>query len=234
MPFSRRLFIAGSVATMCSVPALASGKSLELAAPEGVAGSEAVYAALVKIYARAGFDVKISQLPSKRALHESSSGIKDGEAVRVAAIGEKFSSLIRVPTPVFTIETTAVVKAEAASTVTSVGDVKTMKAASIRGIAHSAAMAQQAASSIEVASADQLVQMVNAGRVDVGFVNPTDAVQSVEKLGLSGLHVVDPPLSSLELFTYLHEKHANIVPQVDAIIAEMAASGELATLMAGG
>ena len=55
-------------------------------------------------YRKIGISIELSILPGKRALKESSEGRADGEVYRIFEIGEEYSTLIRVPTPLYYIE----------------------------------------------------------------------------------------------------------------------------------
>ncbi len=74
---------------------------------------------LKEIYKRAGHQVTFVDYPSARALIESSNGVVDGEANRIYAIGDKYPTLKRVPTPfsyaqasAFTIDKNITIKEE--------------------------------------------------------------------------------------------------------------------------
>ena len=55
-----------------------------------------------------------------------------------------------------------------------------------------------------VVTVDSLMKMLDFGRIDVAVTEQTEARQTIDRLGLTDIREVDPPLRGLEFFTYVH------------------------------
>ncbi len=53
----------------------------------------------------------------------------------------------------------------------------------------------------------------------------------VKKLQVKDIHVLEPPLSSKEMFLYIHNKHADLVPKLVEALEEMKADGTFQKLV---
>jgi len=62
---------------------------------------------LKEIYKRANIPIILVDMPSKRALLQSSRGRADGELMRIYKIGRGYPTLLRVPTPFMYFEAAA-------------------------------------------------------------------------------------------------------------------------------
>jgi ABC-type amino acid transport substrate-binding protein len=183
---------------------------------------------LTAVYARLGMRVEFVDVEGKRALALSSSGQVDGEIQRIAEVAQTYPALLRVPTPINYIEP---------SVFTIAHDFKVQGWASIRdfdiGIVRGVGSSEtgtagmpkvQAANSLE-----DLIRMLDRGRFDLFVTDLFSGQVAVRKHGLEGrIRALVPPLQRIDIYHYLHRRHAALVPRVDAEIAALQASGELA------
>ncbi len=65
-----------------------------LSTPEGTGFYDLV---LEEAFARAGYEIKIIQLPAERSLTNANDGITDGDYVRISGLESTYPNLIRVP-----------------------------------------------------------------------------------------------------------------------------------------
>ncbi len=230
---TRREFVAGSLALGAAglaSPSLAADKVYQMVRIDGLA-EQAVGAEMLKeIYTRAGLTVEITAMPGKRALQEASSGAKDGETLRIFALGENEPRLKRVPTAISSLRTAVFAKKGAGLTISSVEDLNPYKVVVVAGVLHTEAASKDVPDVQAVKDSEQMFKVLSAGRADLSLSGYIDGLSKLKALGLDDIEALEPPLRELELFHYLHESHADLVPEIDAVVSEMAGSGELAAL----
>jgi ABC-type amino acid transport substrate-binding protein len=188
---------------------------------------------LKEVYKRAGIDITITAMPGKRALAEASAGRKDGETLRVYGLGEKVKTLIRVPTPLSSLETAAFAKAGSGIKLNGKKDLENYKSVVVSGVLHTKAITEGISGVTVVPDASKLFPFVQKGRADIALSSSFDGQAVLKKSGITDIEVIKPPLKTLELYHYIHVSKADkLVPKIDAIIKKMKDSGELAELQA--
>ncbi len=65
---------------------------------------------LSQVYKSLNINITITPLPGKRAQHEATAGISDGEIMRIFSYDLENPTTIRVPTPYYYLETMAFIK----------------------------------------------------------------------------------------------------------------------------
>ena len=73
--------------------------------------------------------------------------------------------------------------------------------------------------------AEQLFQMLAAGRIDLALYTLADGVALVRQLGLSGIAPLTPALRDVDMYLYLHKKHQALVPKLSQAIRDIKADG---------
>lgn len=68
-------------------------------------------------------------------------------------------------------------------------------------------------------------------RVDYALVSRLNGMSILNKLGIEGIKVYDPPLEKTCLYHYLHESKSYLIPQLEKVIAALEESGELEQLI---
>jgi polar amino acid transport system substrate-binding protein len=187
------------------------------------------YAIMEEAFARIGYDFLLNTYPGKRALQLSNSGRTDGEAHRIYDITSHgaYPNLIRIP------ECQQIIHDYAYATKDidiSNGwpDLASYNVAIRRGAAFLTKMSQKhALTTYELDTTEQLVKYLQTGRADIILSNPDEAhlVLGSEEIKDSTIRRLEPPLSTLPIFTYLHKRHANLVPRVAATLHEMKLDG---------
>ena len=76
-----------------------------------------------------------------------------------------------------------------------------------------------------------MMKFLDKGRADVALTNTVDGNLIIKKLGYTQIIPIDKPLAVLDLFTYIHQDHKDLVPKVDAMIKKMKANGEMKALV---
>lgn len=180
-----------------------------------------------EIYKKLGIKVTISPKPGKRAQHEATTGKKDGEIMRIWTYGEENPTTIRVPTPYYYLETMAFIEKNSGVVINEKDDLKKYKLVKVRGVKHTNNITADIPSAYDLDSTEQMLKFLISGRADAALTNTVDGMIFIKKLGITNIVPISKPLAVLDLYNYIHEKHKDLVPRVDAVIKEMKASGEL-------
>ncbi len=84
---------------------------------------------------------------------------------------------------------------------------------------------------LAVTSLTQLMQALAADRIDIAVSDAFSGLAAVRQLGLSReIALLKPPLQRVEIYHFLHRRHADLVPRVEGVLRQMQASGELEAL----
>ena len=192
-----------------------------ISTPDQAIGAEILQVA----YKKLNIPIRIKLVPGKRALMESSSGRADGEIYRIFEIDEVYPTLIRVPTPINYIEPS--VFAITPLNITKCSQLKGRKIGIVRGVYHSRLCTEGMKKITMVDHSDQLIQILNNREVDAVVTAKINGILQMKKHGYIKIRTLNPPLSKMFLYHYLHEKHRALVPKIDRIFKEMEKTGEL-------
>ena len=191
---------------------------------------QAIGAVIVKAaYEKLGIPVKFAILPGKRALTESSEGRADGEVHRIFEIGNAYPTLLRVPTPINYIEPSAFSKKHGFE-VTDCAALQGYQIGIVQGVKHSQLCTQGMENVFVGDDLTGVIRMLDAGRIDLLITARINGLLLAKEFGLDAIKPLSPPLSRLWVYHYLHERHKDLVPTIDAVFKAMQESGELETL----
>lgn len=194
--------------------------------PDQFVGGEILKA----VYKRLGITVEFVDLPAKRALIESSQGRVDGEVQRILAVQSEFASLIAVRPSINYIEPSAFVK-QRVFRVDGWQSIAPYSIGIVRGVGSSERGTSGMSRVEAVVTMDQLMQMLDSGRIEVAVNDRFSGVLINKKLRLDKtLQPLSPALERIPLYHFLHEQHRDLVPRVEKVLREMEASGELERL----
>jgi len=182
---------------------------------------------LPEIYKKLGIDITITPLPGKRAEKEATSGLKDGEIMRIWTYGEENSTMKRVPTPYYYLETMAFINKNSGIEINSVEELKKYSLAKVRGVKHTNNITEGMTNVRDLDTTEQMMRFLQKGRADVALTNTIDGLFILAELGFTDIIPVDNPLAVLDLFHYIHEDHTDLVSRVDEVIKQMKSTGEL-------
>ena len=194
--------------------------------PDQLIGGEIIKA----IYAKLGITAEFIDVEATRALELSSSGAIDGEIQRIDAVAEQFPTLIRIATPVNYIEPSAFTRT-LTFPVDGWASISEYNIGIVRGVGSSERGTKGMRSVQTATSLESLIQMLDHDRFEVMVTDRISGEVMLKKLGLTDrIRPLSPPLQRIDLYHYLNQKHRTLAMRVSAVIAEMAASGELASL----
>ena len=185
---------------------------------------------LKEVYKRAGIEIEVEAMSGVRALEAANSGERDGETLRIWSVGEKFPSLIRVPTPLSALTTQAFAKKDSNITLSSPDELKKFSIVITRGVAHTKDITSDLENVHEVPSEDLLMPFVEAGRAELALTSLENGMVILKNAGITDVVAVENPLKVHPLYHYVNEKNKDLVPKIDAVIKEMTDTGELEKL----
>lgn len=182
------------------------------------------------VYAKLNIKLEFEDVPGKRALALSSAGEVDGEIQRIGTLSHDYPTLIQV-TPAINYIEPAVFATKLRFDVDGWNSIRDHSIGIVRGVGSSEAGTRGMARVTATTSLDNMLRMLDADRFDVMVTDLFSGLVAVRKLNLQArIHPLSPPLERIHIYHYLHELHRDLVPKVGKVIAQMEASGELATL----
>lgn len=185
---------------------------------------------LKAVYAKLGITVEFVDVEAARALELSSSGEIDGEIQRIGAVADQYPTLIRIEPPMNFIEPSAFTRG-LTFPVKGWASIADYDIGIVHGVGSSERGTKGMKSVQAATSLENLIQMLDRDRFQVMVTDLISGEVTVRKMGFSDqIHALSPPLEHIDLYHYLNRKDAALAERVAAVIAEMAASGELAKL----
>ncbi|MDA9403601.1 substrate-binding periplasmic protein [Bradyrhizobium sp. CCBAU 45389] len=182
------------------------------------------------VYAKLNVKLEFEDVPGKRALALSSAGEVDGEIQRIGTLSRDYPTLVQV-TPAINYIEPAVFTTKLHFDVAGWDSIRDYSIGIVRGVGSSEAGTRGMARVTATTSLESMVKMLDADRFDVMVTDLFSGLVAVRKLNLQArIYPLSPPLERIHIYHYLHERHRALVPEVGKVIAQMEASGELATL----
>lgn len=183
-----------------------------------------------EIFRRLDMKYELAYLPASRALVFADNKTVDGTGPRTAAIEKKFPNLIRVPIDVFQFDFMVYSKDPEIS-ISGWSSLKPYSVGLINGWKIVEQNTTEARLVTKATNFDQLLKLLDLGRVEVAIMDRVMAGWQLEQLGLD-LHVIEPPIISRPNFIYVHKQHAALVPEITRVLSEMQQDGSLAAIRA--
>jgi len=230
----RLIVICAIVVLFGAAPAAAQSKPTVIAlsrlanVPDQLVGGEI----LREVYARLGIAVEFVDVEAQRALALSSAGDVDGEIQRIGNLAAKYPTLIQVLPPINYIEP-AVFTTGLEFDVRGWDSIAGYDVGIVRGVGSSEAGTRGMPNAQRATSLEDLLHMLDRDRFDLLVTDLFSGRVEIKRLHLDArVHPLLPPLERIYVYHYLHERHRDLVPKVEAVLREMNASGELARLRA--
>ncbi len=175
-------------------------------------------------YRRVGVPLKISHLPSKRALVDANEGITDGEIMRIKEINEHYSNLLLVPVSLVWVDQVVFSK----NINFKVDGCESLRPYNI-GIRIGVISLEECTKGMrvhQVTRIEQLIEMLDLERIDILVTgSKLFLLGEIKKFGFSGMKVLTPHLKRLPLYHFLHKKHRDFVPIITKALRDMEKEG---------
>ncbi|NMP32713.1 transporter substrate-binding domain-containing protein [Thalassotalea sp. M1531] len=182
---------------------------------------------LPQIYQNLGINIAVSPLPADRAQYVANSGLKGGEIMRIWSYGKENSSLLRVATPYYKLETMAFILRGSGVEINKKEDLEKYRIAKVRGVKHTNNITKWLPNVYNTTSTQNMMNLLLKGKVDVALTNTLDGVTVIKRLGFSNIVPIEKSLATEPLYHYIHKKHRHLVPLVDNEIKRLKQSGKL-------
>ncbi|MCG8614220.1 MAG: hypothetical protein MI864_27225 [Pseudomonadales bacterium] len=175
-------------------------------------------------YERLGIDVEFSIMPGERALYSSNRGLLDGEVNRIEGIDKNYRNLMRVPVEINRFE--ALAWSQFNIEINGWESLKPYPLLIKLGIKY----AEQGTSGMNVRALpeyDRVFAALSNSPDTVAIASRLEGMYRIQKLGLSNIQALEPPLTHKALFHYLHVKHRSLLERVTQVLNKMRDSGAL-------
>ncbi|MDH5218278.1 MAG: transporter substrate-binding domain-containing protein [Gammaproteobacteria bacterium] len=194
-------------------------------APLIISDNEGFYPQLTRmLFDRLGISVQVLHLPSSRSLQNANQGVDDGVIARVKGIDKKNTNLIMVPEKVIDLDFVAFSN-DRNIKIESWKDLKDYNVAYVRGWKIFDKNVSVYKSLVKAKDSTQMFKLLRNGRADVVLHQNIPGRYLLNTLGYHPYQHV-PPLTSRELYLYMHKKHASLVPQISSELRKMKDEGE--------
>ncbi len=172
---------------------------------------------------RAGFELRLLKLPAERGLINANAGIEDGDMLRIAGLEKQYPNLVRVPEKLLDWEFSAFSKDAAIAS-----NWQAIRQRSVGHIKGWKIYEQKLAGVERVTTADdpeQLFRLLDLNRIDVALYERTFGIALAMRQDLKGVRPLAPPLTTREMFIYLHKRHAAHVPVIASALRAIKREG---------
>lgn len=226
MVLLRQLFVVGCLIFSFCLVAEAETQINKLVFSQ-IAGSplQARSAKVLKVlYGKLGIETHFEILPARRALESSNTGKTDGEIFRITDLDKRYPNLIQVPTILHTFNGYAYTMN--GKIINSWEDLRPYRI----GLMHGVIWAEKGTEDYNVVRLlgyRELLDKLLSGGIDIVIGTEFSFNLEVEESGITTKFYRGKPLSSLNVYHYLHKKNASLVNQVDAEIITMTKNGDI-------
>jgi polar amino acid transport system substrate-binding protein len=174
---------------------------------------------------------RIISLPSERSLVSANAGEIDGEGLRIAGLSDKYPNLVQVDEPFVGISFVAF-SSDATIKIDGWDSLAPYRVAFINGWKLFEAHSGSARVVNKVDTPQQMFDMLQRDRVDLVLYTLADGLEYTRSNGLARIAPLKPSLKDVDLYLYLHKKHADLAPKLAQIIRAMKADGSYNEILA--
>ncbi len=223
------LMLCAMLAALAPLPSRAQEMTIAMI-DQGQFMEQVTRAVLTEAYAKIDVPVRFKEVPAARALAESSSGVTDGELHRIANLSVRFPTLVQVNVPVNWFDTVVVTRKVRFTP----NGWKSLRPYRI-GYHYGIQAFEHATEGMKVDTAptnELVLRKLQRGRTDIALMTDVEARELIARLGDAQLRVLSPPIARIALYHYVHKKHAQLVPQLEAALRSMEADGSIEAIRA--
>jgi polar amino acid transport system substrate-binding protein len=181
---------------------------------------------------RLGYKLETVQMPAERALINANLGLDDGDLLRIDGLEKKYPNLIKVPEKIMDMDVMLFTKNLPSFKVNGWGSVTTHSVAIITGWKIFEKNLGKESEIIKTDNVNQMYTMLVKNRADFVGYERWAGLGHIKDHNLTDVILLEPPLTSAALYTYLHKKHEKLVPKLAATIKAMKADGTIRKLFA--
>lgn len=194
--------------------------------------TEVLFVNLVdEIARRANLTIRWQTPPVGRSLLNVNEGMDDGDGPRIEGLEKQYPNMIRVPEPFGHFNFSAFAK-DPEIKLDSWESLADYNVAYITGWKIFDINVKQAKSIVKVGNKTQLFNLLHKDRTDLVLITRLAGLDTISKMGLSGIHCLEPPLVSTPMFLYLHKKHTPLITKLADLLRQIKEDGTYAELEA--
>lgn len=211
--------------------ATAQPQELRIAAVERNAVGWVAAQLLGDVYKEAGLALRILPMPASRANLAGTTGQVDGELIRIHSYGQRHPQLLRIEPPLYRLAVAAYSLPARSARVSSREDLQHYSMGTVRGLVYAQELTEGHPSVTLTLNVEQLLRMLQAGRIDLALETRLGARYAQRRLGLQDL-VPSPDLARLDLYHYLDRRHSALAVRLSEALARLRARGDYERLIA--
>lgn len=219
-----QLLLAGSILVMPGLAQSRAERSLDISLPDTNRPSTATAKKILsKAYEQLGIKVNFIAIPAARSLSMWNAGRLDGVAAKVIDTGLPDSIKIGIP---IVYEEAVVFSVKKNVTVDGFASLKPYVVGYVSGIPYLEDRLKNVQQKETAPSLESLFRKLDAGRTDVA-IDSRFSFCLVRKLGLNNIRILEPSLEKRLGYHFLHVRHQQLVPAVEAILRDMEKDGSI-------
>jgi len=179
---------------------------------------------LLEAFRRVGQPVQITHLPTERSITNANLGISDGEFPRISGLDRLYPNLVKVPEKIVDFEFVAFTW-RADIQLKDWNSCKPYNVAIVRGWKILEANLADVRSLVKVKNQKLLFSLLGKHRTDIAVYSRFEGHEMIKELGLQSVWVLEPPLTTREMFLYLNKKHLPLIPAIAQQLQSMKHDG---------
>jgi polar amino acid transport system substrate-binding protein len=222
-----RLFAVFSLLAALAGPACAADE-IRMGTANG-AISQAALTVLREAYRRIGINVSTTRMSADQSLQETVRGDLDGLTARVAGLEARHPSLIRIPVAVVAVD--AMVFANRTPLVVTGWDsLRPYRIGILKGVQY--AVEGTRGMRVDVfADNAQLFSKLESEEIDFAVATRIEGVLMMRELRTRKVAMLEPPLTKVVLYHYLHSSRRDLAPKITASLQAMEREGRMRHIM---
>jgi polar amino acid transport system substrate-binding protein len=195
--------------------------------PEGKGSDDLI---IKEMFRRIGIEVTIVHLPAERALINANEGIDDGDFVRIAGLENRYPNLISVPEKITEYEFVAFSK-DPSIRIRGWVSLKPYNVGIITGWKILEEKIVSTRSLTKVKDDTALFRLLEKDRADLVVCEHVQGNALLQTIGLTGVKALKPVLAKRDMFLYLNQRHAGLVPRLADALKKMKKDGTFKRIM---
>ena len=179
---------------------------------------------VTEAFLRIGIELEIIILPAARVLINANKGIEDGCLLRIKGLETFYPNLVRVPESLMVSHFVAY-SANAINNQQNLEKFNPYNLSCVTGWKIFDKLFSNHPQVTKVKTADQMFLLLKKGRADVILYERWQGLDMLRKLEIKDIHLVAPPLVSMDMYMYLHKKHQLLVDKLASKLSLMKKDG---------
>lgn len=228
-----RLFLACLLAMLCTATTAAEFKpfklNVTLTTPLGTPQRNGLLNQVVDgMLRRVGYEPIYAYAHEERGLRNLDEGLDDGNLPRVAGLERLYPNIRQVPGKVMDFH----FQVFATDPELKVDGWRSLDGLEVAFVTGWKILEEnvRAHTITKVATSKQLFQLLAKGRTQAVIYEKWQGLELIRALGLRGIHAVEPPLITKEMFLYVNRCHEALIPRLSEALAAMKIDGEYARI----